>query len=312
MQKKYDFKIEQILEMISIYQTRVPTTTIARLFEINSISLWMILKKYEKLNFMKFRSRSETLLTTLSKKRTFPAGEKNNRVKVWKAQFGREGLIDILTTILLTDGSADYGYGMVRLASSDQTLREIFTDLLNELSLNPRETKDSRNTIKIIFSRNEKVRTVLDEVYTRTPTTKHQPQRGTENWEIYSKQKQPSLSFLFNRPKELIELCFRIGLSLDGCVTESNARGKKRPALYLVCFHPTLVKEWMKISEMIGLNMKLNGNRIRTRSVNLAEKFLKMGGFIEGVKICSKSKNFEGTEKNQRLKYLLEHYYNSK
>lgn len=313
MFKKYNFKIEQILEMISLYQARVPTTTIARLYGVNNVTLWMLLKKYEKIGLMEFRSRSETVLTTLSKKRTHPVGENINRVKKWREEFGREGLIDILTVFLLTDGSADYSYGMARLTHSDPTALEIFTDILNELNLNPRETVDSRNGLKTVFSRNEKTRKVLDEIYTRTPTTKHQPQRGTENWEIYLKTKQPSLSFLYNRPKKLIELCFRIGLSLDGCVTTAKSKNLAvRPSLQLTCFHPTLIKEWQKISEMIGLNLTNNIIRIRTRSINSAEKFLEMGGFLEGTKLCSKSKHYSGVEKNKRLKDLLENYYKTK
>ena len=311
MKKRYNFKIEQTLDMISLYQLGVSTKTIAKLYNINNVTLWKHLKKHEFFFLMQFRSRSETVLITLSRRRTVPEGEDIKRIKVWKQTFGREGLIDILTTFLLTDGSADYGHGMIRLSSSDEIMRKIFTDLLNELNLEPRETKDNRNGIGVIFARNNRVRKMLDEVYKRTPTTKHQPQRGTENWEIYLKQKQPSLLWLYERPKELKELCFRIAMSTDGSVFSCRRRNfSVGPELNLICFHPTLLKDWHNISKSLDLKMYLSNKRLRTRSVKTAQKFLKIGGFIEGIKICSKgkSKRYQGLEKQKRLKNLLRDY----
>lgn len=313
MIKKYNFEIEQILEMVSLYQLGVPTPTIAGLYGINKVTLWILLKKDEKIDLFKFRSRSETVLKNLSRKKTNPPGEFTNQVKKWNQEFGREGLIDILTVFLLTEASADYEYGMIRMTNSDTTLLRIFTDLLSELNLVPRETKDIRNGLHIIFARNLRVKKILTEIYRRTPTTKHQPQRGTENWRDYLKTKQPSLSFLYGGPKPLIELCFRIGMSTDGCVMASKHRNRAvRPALHLTCFHPLLILEWKRLSDLIGLNFNLNDKKIRTRSVDSIEAFLKMGGFLEGIKISPKSKYYSGLEKNKRLKELLENYYKTK
>ncbi len=311
MNKKYHFEIEQILELADLYELGVPLRTIAKIHGMNSATLWHRLKKYEEQELFQFRSRSETVLMTLSKSRTSPKGEKTKRVKDWFKNFGREGILDILTVFLLVEASADYKYGMIRLTNSDETLLQIFTDILLLLNLEPRQTIDSRNNLRVVFSRNSRTRKVLDEIYVRTPTTKHQPRRGTENWEMYLKTTQPNLLWLYGRSRKLIELCFRIAMSCDGSVFRS--RGIKhlpdRPQLTLVCFHPLLLLQWKEIASLIGLNMNISGKRIRSRSIETSRKFLKMGAFLEGVRISSKgSKQFRGIEKNTRLNDLLNTY----
>lgn len=311
MPKKYNFNIEEILNMIDLYQIGIPTSTIAALYSVNNVTLWNHLKKYEKLNFFQFRTRSQTILITLSKSRTKPIGEKENRVKSWLNNFGIEGLKDILTVIFLTDGSSDLKNKIVRLANSDAVFLSIFIDLLNKLNLEPRETLDKRkNTLRVIFARNNKVKRTLEEIrLTRTPTTKHQPQRGTQNWEIYLKEEQPTLSFLFDRNKKLLELLFRIGISLEGAVFINKKHERIFPMLNFTCFHPILIKEWKELMEQLGFQINVRKNVLRIRNVLSILNFLMIGGFIEGVVNCGKSRYFKGIEKNKVLLGILEYAY---
>ena len=87
VKKKYYFEAEEILEIISLYEARIPVRTIAALYnlkhKINDVTLWHYLKTYEKLGLMRFRTRSETVLTTLSKKKTNPSGEKENEALLY-------------------------------------------------------------------------------------------------------------------------------------------------------------------------------------------------------------------------------------
>ncbi|MBU1245487.1 MAG: hypothetical protein ABIJ20_02920 [Nanoarchaeota archaeon] len=308
MKRQINFTSEEMLNQIALYDIGVPTYTIAALYKTCGVTMWKRFKEYEKFGLMRNKTRSETVSKTLSRKRKIPIGNKKHIIENWKNKFGREGLIDILAITLLTDGEGNYKYKTIGLANTDIDLLEIFVNLLEELNLNPRIKVDKRTNVKTVFSRQNKAREILKEVYKRTPTTKHQPQRGKQSWQQYSKETQPTLSPFYGKPTELIKLLFRIGISFEGCVVMSKTKKRYgRPLLQFTCFHPILIKEWQNLAEIIGIKMIKNGNVLHTNNFKSVTNFLKIGGFIEGSKAGGNSRYFKGIEKNKIFLAMLEY-----
>ena len=149
--KKFEYKMSVIEDVsaVTMYSLGVPMSTIACLFNVCTTTVWKTLKRYEKLGIVKVRPRSQTLMLTLSKRHTEPGSDSEHRAKEWMKEFGIEGIKDMLAVILVTDGSASYKHKIISLACSDKVLLGIFTDILKELKLNPRQTLDKRNNLPI-------------------------------------------------------------------------------------------------------------------------------------------------------------------
>src|SRR3989344_119818 len=147
MKRQIHFIDEEILTQISLYNLGVPTTTIAVLYKINPTTMWKRMKEYEQIGLMNFRTKSETVSITLSKKRNLVQRNKSYLIKNWKSKFGEMGLIDVLTIILLTDGWGNYKYKTLSLSNRDEVMRNIFINLLEEFNLNVSVTKDNRNDL---------------------------------------------------------------------------------------------------------------------------------------------------------------------
>jgi len=311
--KKFEYKMSVIEDVsaVTLYSLGVPMSTIACLFNVCTATVWKTLKRYEKLGIVKVRPRSETLMLTLSKRHTEPDGDPEHRTKEWMREFGIEGIKDILAVILVTDGSASYKHKMISLACSDKVLLGIFTDILKELKLNPRQTLDKRNNLPIVFARSNNVRDILNEITLRIRAIKHQPTRGQQNWkEFLASENQPTTSFLLNRPRKLRELAFRLAMSFEGCVTLWKTPNRvARPRLQFTCFHPFLIEEWKEVANSIKINMIKKKNNLTAVSLTSIMNFLKIGGFIDGVVNSRKSRYFAGENKNDILLSLLEYYY---
>jgi hypothetical protein len=310
--KKFEYKLDvrKQLSVINLYELGIPTSTIGRLYKVNYVTILNILKRFERLNLTKVRSRSDTVLLTLSKQHTEPKGCINQYVNEWIRQFGIDGIKDLLTVILITDGHSSYKHKIVSLTNSDKILLGIFVDMLRELKLDPRQSYDRRNDLPIIFARSNKVKNILNEIRTITPVTKHQPARGKQTWEEFLREGQPTLSFLLSRPRELRQLAFRLAMSFEGCVVvDVTSKRLTRPFLQFTCFHPNLIQEWKNIAESIGIYMSHKRNILTTASLCSVIEFLDIGGFLEGVVNSKKSKYFTGIEKNKVLLGILEYCY---
>ncbi|MFH1787076.1 MAG: hypothetical protein ABH829_05510 [archaeon] len=297
------------LNILALYELGVPTLTISKLYNVSNTTAWGRLKSYEPLSLTKVRTRSATNLLTLSRRHTSPNGDDMERVSIWKKQIGVEGLKDLLAVFLLTDGSSSHSHKIIRLHNTDKVALGIFTDMLKEFGLNPRMTRDARTGVSTVFARANTVKALLNDIYCRTPVTKHQPARGKQNWEQYLIEKQPTLKFLKRSSMKTKELAFRLAISLEGCVTLANSKNKySRPKLMLTCFHPILINEWQKIADEVGTHMYKSENRLSTVSFSPIANFLQIGGFIEGIKIGNNSKHFSGFEKNDMLLSICELY----
>ena len=215
-------------------------------------------------------------------------------------------LYSILAVCLLTDGSMQVKNNSFRLAyaSQDRRLLSILWSLMNELSdYLPIVTGFQIFTIRLSDKELGEKLAGLCPNYKTSPV-------HYEKINDYLATPQPSLSFLEAANMRTKRRAIRFGFSADGCVSFSKYN---KPEINLACHHPTLVYEWKRILQRVGINAKIarsknswcNITGVRFQDMESIKKFYKLGGFLDGVKISRKSKKFTGMEKNALLEKII-------
>lgn len=214
----------------------------------------------------------------------------------------------ILATCLLTDGSlSNEGEGYrISYYAKDIVLKNFIKALLFKLSkFIPSENFDKRGIYAIRV--NDKY--LVNELHELSPTFKKMPRKNQTKKE-YLTEIQPSLKFLKNTNDSTIKWCIRFAFSTDGCISISKNNTKE---LNLACYHPVLAREWAEIIEKYGMKVHLGKDKtswcgidgVRIYDLTSIKNFIKIGGFVPGVKISNKSKRFNNLEKNMLLKSIV-------
>ena len=136
------------------------------------------------------------------------------------------------------------------------------------------------------------------------------PRQTVEN---YLKESQPHLNYLINASATEQKIALRIWASAEGYIGVKRNKTYIYPVLEISCTHPVLVTQLQQIATKYGIvfNIKRLKNwsgfvGLSSESIKNILKFLKLGGFIKGVKISSKSKYHEGIDKDVLLLGILE------
>ncbi len=210
----------------------------------------------------------------------------------------------ILATCLLNDGSLLGKRNSYRIAyyTKDETLKSIVYDLLlNESRYVPSISLDKGKGVYAIRVSDSEL---ADSLLKLNPTYKKLPFKN-QSKESYLKETQPSLDFLKYCNNKTRQWCIRFAFTADGSISLSK---KGNFTLTLSCYHPTLCKQWIEILNLMNFKStiikrksswcKVSGVYVKNKSIPL---FYQIGGFIDGVKISKKSKEYKGIEKNKLL-----------
>ena len=155
----------------------------------------------------------------------------------------------------------------------------------------------------------------LEELKKFCPSFKTSP--VNESVEDYMKTLQPSISYLFRSTRIEQQIALRLWAITEGSISIHNSKREKliTPNIRIACAHPTLIHELKKIAELSGINFSIGKGYntwskiscLQTSSIRATINFLKIGGFIRGVKVAkSKSKFFGGFDKQDVLLGILE------
>jgi hypothetical protein len=225
----------------------------------------------------------------------------------------RKKFLKLISVLLLTDGYVNKK-GRIKFICTDKILQRYFLTLFkNEFNVTstPKSfmikgketTINSKDACLKLFR--------LSQTYNKYPY-----KCSIEN---YLKSPQPSLSFLRNESLRLLKECVRLAMSTEGSITVEFPRNTIYPKLEFSCANPKLCYYWKKIFNKVGIKSyiiyskktwsKIKGLKIA--NLKSIEKFIEIGGFIEGVKITRKSKFFAGIPKNDLLKLVYEMRRNS-
>lgn len=136
--------------------------------------------------------------------------------------------------------------------------------------------------------------------------------QSRESYEIEAK---PHLGYLSNATALEKEVALRIWASAEGGITpmKRSSDGLTVPKLQISCANGGLLYQLHKIACDLGIyfNIKREKGRgykgLLNFAISCALSFLKMGGFIENVKISKSSKYYEGIDKQDILYATLEY-----
>lgn len=218
-------------------------------------------------------------------------------------------LKSLLATCLLTDGSLQRtGNSSYRIAfyTSDSVLRDFVYSLLFRLSrYTPTIYRDKGGAYSVRVCDFHLAKELLE----LSPSFKKSPNR-CQPVHSYLMEKQPTITFLDSYDLQTKKICARFAFSADGSIS-LDKRGVSE--LTLRCSHPRLSLEWQKILMGFGMIGRIRKDKfswsgvggVRFYNKQSLKKFLKMGGFIPGVKITRKSRFYAGIEKNTILKICL-------
>lgn len=136
----------------------------------------------------------------------------------------------------------------------------------------------------------------------------------SQNIEDYDKETKPHLNYLLNAKKIEKIIALRIWASTEGAIIPMRRRegGLIVPKLQISCANEKLLFQLNKITKDIGLHFTIRKEKKRYKclynmAVSCALSFLKIGGFIENVKISKNSKYYEGIDKQTLIYATLEH-----
>lgn len=155
---------------------------------------------------------------------------------------------------------------------------------------------------------------ILNELHKICPTFKKSPVNTTV--ENYLRGPQPTISYLFGRPKIEQQIAIRLWANTEGSigVTFDKKTNLITPSFQIACAHPVLSRELQKLCKLneittsvVKEDTKWSGySKLRTYSVNSVLEFLRIGGFIRGTKIASRSRYFHDLDKQEVLLGTLE------
>ncbi|MBW2976665.1 hypothetical protein KY347_04425 [Candidatus Woesearchaeota archaeon] len=289
------FTIKEELEFKNLYEHGWQISKIAKKFGMSLHGVHQILKAQN----TKIRSHGDGTRRlhkhlTIKHPKDFPYNLKDKFHK-------------LIAVFMLTDGYFKNG-GANMLICTDDVLQSYFTSLFKErYSLAP--TKGSymlRGKETTINSKD-----VQEELLKLSPKYNSCPRN--KSIKQYLNEPQPTLSFLNNESKEILEESIRIAMSCEGSVFPEFARDTLYINLQFACAHPRLLKDWQEIFQKIGiksfiLKSKVTWSGVKglgIKELKSIKKFIEIGGFINGVKITGKSKYFKGIEKNKLLNTLF-------
>lgn len=155
---------------------------------------------------------------------------------------------------------------------------------------------------------------ILGKIKDFCPNFKTAPRN--EPIEKYQNLPQPTISYLFKSPELEQQIAVRLWAITEGSISIHNSKTEKliTPNFRIACAHPTLTKELQEITKNNKINMSIKKGYtwsgiggLQTTSINSVINFLKIGGFIRGVKVAkSRSKVFGGFDKQDVLLGILE------
>jgi len=158
------------------------------------------------------------------------------------------------------------------------------------------------------------VKEIIDEVMKLSGNSKTKPANG-QDVDEYLKEPQPHLCYLLNAPESEQKIALRIWASTEGCISmHRKGKGYIYPVFKIACAHPDLNAQLKQIAEKHGILLYKHScstvwsgiDSLTSTTTNTCLNFLKLGGFIERVKISANSPYHEGIDKTALTLGILE------
>ena len=221
----------------------------------------------------------------------------------------------IICPCLQSDGSMDHRRYTFRFNGDNKILHDYFVDAMyyeyNELPSSYLMHTAAGDCYTEYGKKS--VKKIVDELLRLAGNTKTSPANG-QSIDEYLKEAQPHLDYLLNAPLMEQQIALRIWASTEGFISMYRKRAYIHLFLGIGCSHPILVKQLKKIGRQFHIRFAIGRSKSDWSGINALQSsatlacinFLKLGGFIKGVKISSRSKYHEGIDKDVLTLGILE------
>ncbi|MDI6806975.1 MAG: LAGLIDADG family homing endonuclease [Candidatus Aenigmarchaeota archaeon] len=295
--KRCKLSIEEESNIASLYQKGIQLSKLAEKFNVSVGCVQNILRAYR----IKLRTPAEGIRLLHDHVNIVPPAN-----FPWHLKNKFHKLIGVL---LLTDGCVKKDRYTILFVCTDLILQKYFVSLCKErYGVLPTVSYFMKNG-KETAIHNKETYLQLRNLILLSSKNFHD-----KNKEPQLDDFQPSLSFLENENFEALKECIRLAMSTEGSIHTEFIKNSVYPVLEFSCAHPLLCQQWKKIFNRFGIKSYISRSKVtwsgvkglRIKKLESIEKFIQIGGFIEGVKITGKSKYFRGLSKNSLLKLLYE------
>ena len=120
--------------------------------------------------------------------------------------------------------------------------------------------------------------------------------------------------FIISGSKQIKRVFLQVVFSTDGCIEFYKNKYKKgnkeiiQRRISLSSYNPYLLKQFNEILTSLGFKTSITKNEIRIAGLKQILKFQKEIGFLDGVKISSKSRKWKDYDKNKLLNIVIDSY----
>ena len=218
----------------------------------------------------------------------------------------------VIIPLLITDGGEKPA--CVFCSGESSIVHDIWTDACY-YSLNKLPSSYKLPYKSIFVTSHRLASDILSKIKKICPAFRTSPTKESPGG--YMKLPQPTISYLFESPKLEQQIALRLWAITEGSVSIHNSKSEKliTPTIRIACAHPILVNELKTMAKMNKINFSISKgyntwsgiSGLQTTSIISAINFLKIGGFIRGVRVAkSRSKYFGGFDKQDVLLGILE------
>jgi len=216
----------------------------------------------------------------------------------------------IIIPCLQTDGSIDNhnpkkGKALL-FTGKNKILHDLFVDAIYlEYNFLPSSYFGRFNDHFITCYKKRSINEIADELMNIAGSAKTSPAQG-QSVDNYLKESQPDLDYLINASEMEQKIALRIWASTEGSFSIYRDRQRIYPRLEIGCTHPVLAKQLLDIGKLHNLRLSIKKYKktwsgvafLHDRTLSGCISFLKLGGFIQGVKVSQNSPYYKGVDKN--------------
>jgi transcriptional regulator with XRE-family HTH domain len=219
----------------------------------------------------------------------------------------------IIIPCLQSDGSMQHSQFITKLefTGNNRCLHDYFVDsMYYEYNQFP-TSYFTRNFYTAYY---QSAREIGDAIIKIAGNTKTSP-ANRQTAEDYLKEPQPHLNYLINASKTVKVMALRIWASAEGSISIRREKLGISPVFIISCTHPALTSQLQQIAKQLNINLKLSKSKkkwsgirgLETHSRKDLLTFLRIGGFIKGIKIGFTSRYHEGINKDVLTLGILEY-----
>lgn len=223
-----------------------------------------------------------------------------------------------LISLLITDGGLYKPRSTIYFSSSSKQLIEQFKEICRKLGIQKFVEQDKKGATFVQCYSSKLCKKLLEFSPTyRTKCCDEIPVCKDKTCEhiLIDGKRYPSVKipdFMISSKLPEMKQFLKLMFSADGCASLSVSlyKGQFRISrkVTLTSKHPILRQQLLEMIRKVGIGAKITGYDIEVKGEKELEKFQKEIGFISGIEVTKKSKQWFSFDKSEILRKILDSY----